>query len=141
MKKQIIRLTESDIHKIVKESIKRILKEDSLFDNHISSNIFDDMIKRGLYKRLQPKQFKDFIMNGYGLSSNQESIADNVAKKLVVYKQRMEEEYGLTEANWSNALTDPGDYDPFHDDEYEWTDNDEVDLQHDYEKERKLRNL
>ena len=40
----------------------------------------------------------------------------------------------LREANWSNAITDPYD-----NDDNEWSDNDEVDLLHDQEKEKRLR--
>lgn len=134
--KKVIRLTESDLHRIIKESVKRILKEDSTFDNHIAGNIFDDIIQRGIYRRIQPKQLKDYIMRAYGLNTGEEGVADIVVDKVIKYKLQMEEQYGLTEANWSNALTDPGN-EP--DDKYEWTDNDEVDLQHEYEKEKRLR--
>jgi hypothetical protein len=96
--KTIIRLTESDLHKIVKNSVKRILKEDSTFDNHIAGNIYDDIIQRGLYRRLQPNKLKDFIMNSYGLKTSEEGIADTVVNKIMKYKTEMETQYGLTES-------------------------------------------
>jgi hypothetical protein len=105
--KRIIRLTESDLHRIIKNSVKRILKEDSTFDNHIVGNIYDDIIQRGLYRRLQPNKLKDFIMNSYGLKTSEEGIANTVVDKIMKYKTEMETQYGLTEANWSNAYTDP----------------------------------
>lgn len=113
--KTIIRLTESDLHRIVKESVKRILKEDSTFDNHIAGNIYDDIIQKGLYRRLQPNKLKDFIMNSYGLKTNEEGIANTVVDKVMKYKTEMETQYGLTEANWSNAYTDPWDDDTEYD--------------------------
>ena len=118
--KKVIRLTESDLHRIIKESVKRILKEDSTFDNHIAGNIFDDIIQRGLYRRIQPKQLKDYIMKAYGLNTDEEGVADIVVDKVIKYKMQMEEQYGLTEANWSNALTDPGN-EP--NDEDDWDNN------------------
>ena len=105
--KNIIKLTESDLHNIIKESVKRILKEDSTLDNHIAGNIYDDIIQRGLYRRIQPDKLKDYIMNAYGLNAGEERVADVVVQKVINYKMQMEEQYGLTEANWSNAYTDP----------------------------------
>jgi hypothetical protein len=105
--KKIIKLTESDLHNIIKESVKRILKEDSTLDNHIAGNIYDDIIQRGLYRRIQPDKLKDYIMNAYGLNAGEERVADVVVQKVINYKMQMEEQYGLTEANWSNAYTDP----------------------------------
>ena len=40
MKKQVIRLTESDLHKIIKESVKNILKED-FYDNMYNLHDFE----------------------------------------------------------------------------------------------------
>ena len=120
MNKRLIRLTESDLHRIVKESVKRILKEDSTFDNHIAGNIYDDIIQRGLYRRIQPNMLKDYIMRAYGLKTNEEIIADIVAKNVIKYKTEMETQYGLTEANWSNAYTDP--WDEPDEDEDNWDD-------------------
>ena len=43
MKKQLIRLTEQDLHRIVKESVKRALKEDLEWDkNGYPTNMPDD---------------------------------------------------------------------------------------------------
>jgi hypothetical protein len=96
--KKIIRLTEGDLHKIIKESVKKILKEETFMDNHIADNIFDDFIQRGLYRRLQPNMFKEYIMKSYGLKPGEERIADIVTKKVEKYKLEAENEYGLTES-------------------------------------------
>ena len=105
--KKIIRLTESDLHRIIKESVKRVLKEDTTFDNHIADKIFDDMVQKGLYRRMNNQMYVDWIMNSYGLKENQRNVAEMVADKLDNYRMSMEDQYGLTEANWSNAITDP----------------------------------
>jgi len=125
--KQVIRLTESDLHKIIKESVKRILKEDTTFDNHIAGEIFDDLIQKGIYRRLPPEKLKKHIMNSYGLKTSEEAMADDIVDKVVKYKLHQQEMYGLTEANWSNALRDPGDYDPFDDEEEDDWDSDPLD--------------
>lgn len=133
MKKQIIRLTESDLHKIIKESVIKIL-EDNTFDNHIADNIFDDMIKRGLYRRLQPEQLKDYIMREYGLRIGQESIADDVSSRLISYKQEMEGEYGITENKRrvvKEGVPDPSDV--LDDDIYYNNYFDDDGLEYDYE--------
>jgi hypothetical protein len=48
MNKKLIRLTENDLHKIVKESVEMILKEDSTYDAMIKArkfyNSFNDFI-------------------------------------------------------------------------------------------------
>ena len=48
MKKQIIKLTESDLHKIIRESVKKILKEDVLGNNWHESDDepFENKIER-----------------------------------------------------------------------------------------------
>ena len=118
--KKVIRLTESDLHRIIKESVKRILKEDTTFDNHIADKIFDDMVQKGLYRRMNNQMYVDWIMNSYGLKENQRNVAEMVADKLDNYRMSMEDQYGLTEANWSNAITDPYD-EP--DDDDNWDDD------------------
>lgn len=118
--KKIIRLTESDLHRIIKESVKRVLKEDTTFDNHIADKIFDDMVQKGLYRRMNNQMYVDWIMDSYGLKENQRNVAEMVADKLDNYRMSMEGQYGLTEANWSNAITDPYD-EP--DDDDNWDDD------------------
>ena len=137
--KKIVRLTESDLHKIIKESVKRILKEDSTFDNHIAGNIYDDIIQRGLYRRIQPNQLKDYIMRAYGLKVGEEGIADIVAKKVIKYKLQMEEQYGLTEAYewWDEARFNPN----YPGEDLDWTENDEVDRLYDETQEERFEDM
>ncbi len=137
--KQIIRLTESDLHKIIKESVKRILKEDSTFDNHIAGNIYDDIIQRGLYRRVQPNQLKDYIMRAYGLKVGEEGIADIVAKKVIKYKLQMEEQYGLSEAYewWDEEIYNPN----YPGEDLDWTENDEVDRLYDETQEERFEDM
>jgi hypothetical protein len=96
--KKVIRLTESDLHRIIKESVKRVLKEDTTFDNHIADKIFDDMVQKGLYRRMDNQMYVDWIMNSYGLKENQRNVAEMVADKLDVYRMSMEDQYGHTES-------------------------------------------
>jgi hypothetical protein len=41
--KRIIRLTESDLHRIVKQSVKRILREDNSMEQRVAEKILDDI--------------------------------------------------------------------------------------------------
>ena len=41
MKKQVIRLTEGDLHRIIKESVNRILSEDVFNNNNMSMPVFE----------------------------------------------------------------------------------------------------
>ena len=66
------------------------------------------------------QMYVDWIMDSYGLKENQRNVAEMVADKLDVYRMSMEDQYGLTEANWSNAITDP--YDESDDDD-NWDDD------------------
>ena len=98
--KKVIRLTESDLHRIVNESVRRILKEsewdtylqqdddepttfeydDMTLDERIASEIIDD-IRNGSYD-IRGKSLYDLIedlMINYGCSGN---IAKLVASKL-----------------------------------------------------------
>ena len=56
-------------------------------------------------------------MNSYGLKTSEEGIANTVADKVMKYKTEMETQYGLTEANWSNAYIDPWDDDTEYDED------------------------
>jgi len=125
--KKIIRLTEGDLHKIIKESVKRILKEDTWFDNHIADNIFDDMVQKGMYRRMNNSSYVEWIMDSYGLGENQRNIAEKVAEKLDVYRMQMEDQYGLTEAyEWWDEETYNPNY-PGDDEEEDDYDSDPLD--------------
>lgn len=41
MKKKLVRLTEGDLHRIIKESVNRILKEDVFNNNNMSMPVFE----------------------------------------------------------------------------------------------------
>ena len=79
--KKIIRLTESDLHNIVKKSVNKILKEtvmgDMSFDERIVEKIADDIMTNGC-------DFNgcttSFIMNKYACSP---TVAKEVRKRLV----------------------------------------------------------
>lgn len=131
--KKIIRLTESDLRRVIKETVKKVLKE-SEFDNHIADNIFDDMVKRGLYRRLQPEQLEQYIMREYGLKVGQENIANIVSNKLIAYKSEMQGEYGITENKRrvvKEGVPDPSDF--LYDDPYYNNYFDDDGLEYDYE--------
>ena len=96
--KKVIRLTESDLHRIVNESVKRILKEsewdtylqqdddepttfeydDMTLDERIASEIIDD-IRNGGYD-IRGKSLYDLIedlMINYGCSRNTAKLVAN----------------------------------------------------------------
>lgn len=97
--KKVIRLTESDLHRIVNESVKRILKEsewdtylqqddddepttfeydDMTLDERIASEIIDD-IRNGGYD-IRGKSLYDLIedlMINYGCSGNTAKLVAN----------------------------------------------------------------
>ena len=79
MAKKLIRLTEEDLHKIVKESVKRILREDSSFDEHIAARIIDDLERNGkINRKMRYNQYIMWIMKQYACSQN---VATIVADK------------------------------------------------------------
>lgn len=45
-KKQIVRLTESDLHRIVKESVTKILKESAYDDVYVVANVIGDTVQK-----------------------------------------------------------------------------------------------
>ena len=61
--KQRIRLTESDLHRIVKESVKRILREEILPDSHKISPI----LALANYLRVSPKNIEEVEKRRYGV--------------------------------------------------------------------------
>ena len=81
--KKVIRLTESDLHRIVKESVKRVLREgvmdDASFNSTVIDKILDDISPDG-----SPVNVRDYnvseIMRRYGVD---ERIAKEVKKRLI----------------------------------------------------------
>ena len=68
MRNKLIRLTESDLHRVVKESVDRILNENSPYDN---DSIFYDVIDRSLS---QNTDYKASVSRFYS-DQNQITIA------------------------------------------------------------------
>lgn len=74
--KQIIRLTESDLHRIVKESVQRILKEEDEYDAHfqpddnLPDNVYfdDDAYESPNYNYEKPESFEDRIIDDLRIS-------------------------------------------------------------------------
>ena len=64
MNKKLIRLTESDIHRIVKESVKRVLKEDNSGSYTIPQHEFNGSLKNLTYSRKMAKQAYEAIEKG-----------------------------------------------------------------------------
>lgn len=81
--KQVIRLTESDLHRIVKESVNKILKE-SVFDNvsfndRIVDKIVDDISSSGA--QVNPNEFSvTNIMRRYACD---EPVAREVRRRIL----------------------------------------------------------
>ena len=66
MNKRLIRLTESDLHRIVKESVQKILKEivdtvDGGDSSKLSQPTSDDMERQSRLKKLPDKVIQDFF--------------------------------------------------------------------------------
>ena len=69
MKKKLVRLTESDLHRIIENSVRKILKEDNLgFDNDIfdlyqkiKDEGHDDEVIRRLMTRVGPMEFRKIL--------------------------------------------------------------------------------
>jgi len=76
--KRIIRLTESDLHRIVKNSVKRILREDNSLEMRVAEKILDD-IRNNNPELLQgePEDLIEYVMATHQVPRN---IAELVAK-------------------------------------------------------------
>ena len=74
--KKVIRLTESDLHRIVKESVERILEEDDTFRNHVSQRIIDDLKAS---KSTHRAGDSEWIKKRYACNDD---VANDVANKL-----------------------------------------------------------
>ena len=76
--KRIIRLTESDLHRIVKNSVKRILREDNSLEMRVAEKILDD-IRNNNPELLQgePEDLIEYVMATHQVPR---SIAELVAK-------------------------------------------------------------
>lgn len=64
--KKVIRLTESDLHRIIKESVIRILKEDGLGGATSCAGVYDTASSTGEYEggKAQTKQVTDVPLGG-----------------------------------------------------------------------------
>ena len=96
--KQVIRLTESDLHRIVKESVQRILKEENEYDAHFQPDdnlpnnvcIDDDAYESPNYNYNyeKPESFEDRIIddlriNGYDITGK--SLYDVIEDLMINY--------------------------------------------------------
>ena len=63
---KIIRLTESDLHNIVKEAVYRILKEDGLGGATSCAGVYDTASSTGTYEggKAQSKEVTDYPLGG-----------------------------------------------------------------------------
>ena len=79
--KRIIRLTESDLHRIVKESVKRILKEDNSMELRVAGKILDD-IRYNNPELLQgsPEDLIEYVMATHQVPRNIAELVTNMAK-------------------------------------------------------------
>jgi hypothetical protein len=78
--KKIIRLTESDLHRIVKESVKRILKEDNSLELRVAEKILDD-IQNNNPELLQasPEDLIEYVMATHQVSRSIAELVANMA--------------------------------------------------------------
>lgn len=58
--KKIVKLTESDLHKIIKESVKRIIKEDNIYPGYDSTTT-DDYGMTTVYRCCPRQTAEDFV--------------------------------------------------------------------------------
>jgi hypothetical protein len=78
--KKIIRLTESDLHRIVKESVKRILKEDNSLELRVAEKILDD-IQNNNPELLQasPEDLIEYVMATHQVPRSIAELVANMA--------------------------------------------------------------
>jgi len=79
--KRIIRLTESDLHRIVKNSVKRILREDNSLEMRVAEKILDD-IQNNNPELLQgePEDLIEYVMATHQAPRNIAELVVNMAK-------------------------------------------------------------
>lgn len=46
MKKKLVRLTEGDLHRIIKESVNKILREFNSYEDEMDLNVYNKMLKK-----------------------------------------------------------------------------------------------
>ena len=78
--KRIIRLTESDLHRIVKNSVKRILREDNSLEMRVAEKILDD-IRNNNPELLQgePEDLIEYVMATHQVPRNIAELVANMA--------------------------------------------------------------
>lgn len=75
--KQVIRLTESDLHRIIKESVVRIIKENA--ENGSYNGVYvDSAIKAGIPANWIYQKIDELFEKGYSAKEIQQSL-DNFA--------------------------------------------------------------
>lgn len=94
--KKIIRLTESDLHKIVKESVEKVLKEDYKDDLNFFPN--DDFNKQPTHR------VNIFYRNGGDVSSPAIFSSDEEAIRAAMKKAQKEDNVGCVEVEKYNDV-------------------------------------
>jgi len=82
MNKKLIRLTEQDIHRIVKDSVNRVLREDIDDDNYFGGGLPD-------------RYFDDDVINDDRISQKQIVQLDNIAKTIADIANNTSDDTGL----------------------------------------------
>lgn len=78
--KKIIRLTESDLHRIVKESVKSIMNADTSFERHIAERIIDDIQTKNLnLSGMNRKEFITGVMSNYCVDRKTAEVTADMA--------------------------------------------------------------
>lgn len=118
--KKTIRLTESDLHRIVKESVKRILKEDDYFTPSYAYMNAEEIIDR--LPSLPDETLKKIMYGYYDPSYFESDFSDGFDEHIEVI-EAAKEEYARRHKDYANQLFTQMNkpkypYTPLHDEDY-----------------------
>ena len=101
MAKKIIRLTESDLHRIVKESVQRVLKESKSLDPYEwaeDEDEFNDLEKLDMAQQERDGKFAQDVLNPQTDSqffAHQYASQPDLAKQMEKHREQEKKHYGL----------------------------------------------
>jgi len=106
--KKLIRLTESDIHRLVKESVKRILKEEGIYPGYDSTTTQGMREPQGLvndeattvYKAVNARQAADIVNGNYNMLMGNSAGLTYGKGIYVSFTKNMPEYYRMPNMVW-----------------------------------------
>ena len=107
MKKEIIRLTEADLHKMIMESAKRVLKEMGRFDSDLDADeIYGDRAEREYRQSVRDRMFQDdWEMRNRRLRQKYPSKSEEWYEAMIdIFESKNSKKKELNEWNGSDEL-------------------------------------